>query len=306
VPHVRRQGHIRSHASSALIDAGNGPGKGLERDFLFTDRDFKFIRELVLESTGIVLSDIKRDMVYGRLSRRIRKLGLEKFSDYCALLKDEDQNELREFTNAITTNLTSFFRESHHFEFLRHQLIPRLLREKAERKLRIWSAGCSTGEEPYSIAMTVKEALPDSAGWDVKILATDLDTNVLDHGREGIYGIDRVAGLPRSQLGRWFRRGKGANEGMVRVSEELRQIISFKQLNLIGEWPMKSPFDIIFCRNVVIYFDKDTQRRLFDRYSRLLVKHGHLFLGHSETMFKMSNSFRLVGKTVYENGKDGK
>lgn len=272
-----------------------------ERDFEFTDRDFNFIRKLVMEKTGIVLSDIKRDMVYGRLSRRIRALGLKKFAEYCEMLKTEDESELVEFTNAITTNLTSFFRENHHFEQLANTLLPKIMAEKSERRIRIWSAGCSTGEEPYSIAMTVKESIPESHGWDVKILATDLDTNVVEHGRRGIYHIDRVTGIPKHRLSRWFRKGKGNKGDMVKVSDELQSMISFKQLNLMHQWPMKGPFDVIFCRNVVIYFDKPTQKQLFDRYSDLLSRTGYLFLGHSESMFKVSDRFNLIGKTIYQN-----
>lgn len=294
--------------SETLNDGGSDqlvsekdPGTDKVRDFDFTVRDFKFIRDLVFETTGIVLSEIKRDMVYGRLSRRIRALGLTKFSQYCDILKSEDHLELKEFTNAITTNLTSFFRENHHFEGLKNIILPKLLAEKADRKIRIWSAGCSTGEEPYSIAMTVKETVPASQDWDIKILATDLDTNVLDKAASGVYDAERVAGIPKQRLKHWFHRGKGANDGVVKVVAELRDMITFRQLNLMHEWPMSGTFDIIFCRNVVIYFDKATQKILFDRYSNILSGNGYLFLGHSESMFKVANSFNLIGKTIYQN-----
>lgn len=277
----------------------HAPGK--EREHRFTNKDFKFIRQLVLEKTGISLSEAKHDMVYGRLSRRLRQLRLVKFSDYCRILKDGDDEELKIFINAMTTNLTSFFRENHHFEYLGKTLLPQLLATKTEPRLRIWSAGCSTGEEPYSIAMVLKEVLPANHDWDVKILATDLDTNVLAHGQRGVYDASRTTGIPQPRLKRWFRKGSGANEGSVRVSPELQELITFKQLNLMHGWPMKGPFDIIFCRNVVIYFDKPTQKVLFDRYSDILADDGHLFLGHSESMYKVSNRFDLIGKTIYQN-----
>lgn len=292
---------LKAESGEDTLSDDIDPRTGKQREMHFSERDFKFIRKLVMERTGIVLSDVKRDMVYGRLSRRLRKLGLSRFSDYCEILKGDDDHEMVEFTNAITTNLTSFFREGHHFDYLRDTLLPGLMREKSDRKIRIWSAGCSTGEEPYSIAMTVKEAIPDSAGWDVRILATDLDTNVLKKGESGIYDSDRVTGINKQKLKRWFRKGKGDKQGLVRVAAELREMISFRQLNLMNNWPMSGPMDIIFCRNVVIYFDKPTQKILFDRYSKILSDEGYLFLGHSETMFKTSDKFNLIGKTIYQN-----
>jgi chemotaxis protein methyltransferase CheR len=273
--------------------------KAASRDFHFTDADFKFIRTLVAEKTGIMLSDAKRDLVYGRLSRRLRLLGIKRFADYCRLLEDGDEEEMVQFTNAITTNLTSFFREAHHFDYLGGTLLPMLEREKRHRKLRIWSAGCSTGEEPYSLAITIKEKCPRLAGWDVKILATDLDSNVLAKGQAGIYERSRVEDLSRERLRRWFRKGRGVNDGSVKIATELQELITFRQLNLMQEWPMRGLFDVIFCRNVVIYFDKATQRTLFNRYADLLADGGHLFVGHSESLFKVTDRFELIGKTVY-------
>lgn len=272
----------------------------LSRDFDFTDRDFNFIRKLVVEKTGINLSDAKRDLVYGRLSRRLRHLGIERFEDYCRLLESGDDEEMVQFVNAITTNLTSFFRESHHFDYLGNTVLPMLERKNTSRKIRVWSAGCSTGEEPYSLAMTIKEKCPRLDGLDVKILATDLDSNVLAKAQAGIYEHSRVEGMAKERLRRWFRKGRGANDGTVKISTELQELITFRQLNLMGQWPMKGPFDIIFCRNVVIYFDKPTQRTLFNRYADLLVDGGHLFVGHSETLFKVTDRFELIGKTIYQ------
>ncbi len=278
-----------------------------EREFHFTDADFRFIRELVADQTGISLSEGKRDLVYGRLSRRLRMLDLTHFRDYCDLLQAGDDEEMTNFVNAITTNLTSFFREDHHFDFLGKVLLPNLMRKKvvanADRRIRIWSAGCSTGEEPYSIAMVVKEALGNIKDWDVRILATDLDTKVLEKASSGIYEKIRVEGLSNNRLQRWIKKGSGKNEGMVLVSPELQKMITFKPLNLMNDWPMNGSFDLIFCRNVVIYFNKPTQKVLFDRYADILDRDGHLFLGHSETLFQKSERYQLIGKTVYQKTK---
>lgn len=275
-----------------------------DREFHFTERDFSRIREYVKEHTGINLSEAKKNMVYSRLSRRLRQLRMHSFSDYWERVTAPDSDEQGDFINAITTNLTAFFRENHHFEFLRDTLLPRLLEEnKRTRRLRIWSAGCSTGEEPYSIAMTILESVPDAAQWDIKILATDLDTNVLAHAQAGIYDAERVRGLTDARKRRWFMRGRGANSGSVRVSNELRELINFRQLNLMGPWPMKGPFDFMFCRNVVIYFDKPTQKILFDRYAGMLGANGHIFLGHSETLYKVTDRYELLGQTIYKRLK---
>ncbi len=274
---------------------------GREREFELGDAEFETIRRLVGERTGIVLSDAKRDMVYGRLARRLRALGLRSFGDYLARLLDGDAEEMVAFTNALTTNLTAFFREAHHFDYLQQTLLPTLLREKRQRRLRIWSAGCSTGEEPYSIAMVVRETVPDD--WDAKILATDLDSDVVSHAREGIYRAERVEGLSRERLRRWVRRGRGDKAHLVRMAPALREIITFKTLNLMESWPMRGPFDLIFCRNVVIYFSKETQRVLFDRFADYLPSGGHLFIGHSESLHRVSDRFRLLGQTIYRKVK---
>ena len=271
------------------------------RDFHFTDKDFSRIQGLVSEHTGISLSDAKKDMVYGRLSRRLRALNIEKFQDYCSLLEDEHEDELINFTNAITTNLTSFFREPHHFEYLAKTVIPALAKKNAHtKKIRIWSAGCSTGEEPYSIAMTMLENMSGLHGWDIKILATDLDSNVVATASAGIYTHERVNGITKARLSKWFKKGSGEHSEKVRVANDLKKLITFKQLNLMHEWPMQGPFDIIFCRNVVIYFDKPTQKVLFDRYYDLMAESGHLFIGHSESLYRVSDKFSLIGNTMYQ------
>ncbi len=276
-------------------------GKDSLVTFEFTDRDFSRLRELVKHLTGISLSDQKRELVYGRLTRRLRALGLVSFRQYCDFLEDNLDQELEPFTNAITTNLTSFFRENHHFEMLGSEPLHGWLMQRLNRngRLRLWSAGCSTGEEAYSLAITLAETIPDIFKQDIKILATDLDTNVVATGRAGVYPENRVEALSTQRKKAWFRRGAGEATGMVRVMDDLRQMVTFNPLNLMAEWPMKGPFDVIFCRNVVIYFDKPTQATLFDRYADMLCDDGLLFIGHSETMTEVCTRFDLVAKTMY-------
>lgn len=271
-----------------------------EREFEFSDRDFDRIRRFVTEQTGIMLPDAKKGMVYGRLSRRIREFYHGNFTAFCNTVEDGDLHEQDFLINAITTNLTAFYRERHHFDYLGETLIPRLLEQnQASKRLRIWSAGCSTGEEPYSIAMQLHASIRGISNWDIKILATDLDGNSLDKAAHGVYEIGRTKNLSDSELRQHFVKGRGQMAGQVRVRDHLKQMIVFKRLNLLHEWPMRGPFDLIFCRNVVIYFDKDTQRMLFDRYADILRPDGHLFIGHSETLYKVSDRFEGLGKTIY-------
>lgn len=269
------------------------------KEYDFRDDHFSYIRKTLFENAGITLSEIKRDMVYSRLIRRIRALQLCSFDQYLNILKNTPDREMVEFTNALTTNLTSFFRENHHFDYLRNTIFPELSKRKNNRRLRIWSAGCSTGEEPYSIAITLKESLRYFPGWDVKILATDLDSNVVATASEGVYPEERVDSLPKSVVSKWFSKGKGPLAGKIKVKSDLRSLITFKQLNLMHPWPMKGPFDIIFCRNVVIYFNKDTQRTLFSRYAEYLDDKAYLIVGHSESLHGVTNQFQLLGKTIY-------
>ena len=270
------------------------------REFELTDACFERIRQFVTQHTGIVLTDKKKDMVYGRLSKRIRKGGFGSFEAFCDELEAGNPQEQDFMINAITTNLTAFFREQHHFDYLAQVVLSELVQQKwYDKRLRIWSAGCSTGEEPYSIAMTIRDNLPDCDDWDIKILATDLDANVVAHGKAGIYREDRIAGLPEATIKRWFKRGTGKNAGLVKVRPQLQQMIHFKRLNLLHEWPMKGPFDFMFCRNVVIYFDKPTQQVLFNRYADILAPRAHLFIGHSETLYNVCSRFESLGKTIY-------
>ena len=271
------------------------------REFEFGNEDFEALRQLVKQLTGINLSDQKRELVYGRLARRLRVLHLRTFAEYRDLLASDGGREIGEFCNAITTNLTSFFRESHHFEYLRDQVLqPMVANRTASHRVRIWSAGCSTGEEAYSLAMTVIESIPDLRTWDVKILATDLDSDVLAKAQRGIYAAERVRAIGPQRISRFFAERRGGREGATyEVRPELTSLITFKQLNLMHPLPMKGPLDAIFCRNVVIYFDKDTQRELFSRVAQLQRPGNLLFLGHSESLFKVSESYTPIGKTVY-------
>jgi chemotaxis protein methyltransferase CheR len=270
------------------------------REFVFGNEDFEALRKLVKEITGINLSDQKRELVYGRLARRLRALHLRTFAEYRNLLASDGGREIAELCNAITTNLTSFFRESHHFDYLREQVLQPLAANRAgQRRVRIWSAGCSTGEEAYSLAMTVVESFPDLRTWDVKILATDLDSDVLAKAQRGMYTADRVRAVGPQRLSRFFVEKRGRDGPYYEVSRELASLITFKQLNLMHPLPMKGPLDAIFCRNVVIYFDKDTQRELFSRVAQLQRPRDLLFLGHSESLFKVSESYTPIGKTIY-------
>ncbi|MGC9385421.1 MAG: CheR family methyltransferase [Hydrogenovibrio sp.] len=269
-----------------------------DREFSFNDKDFARVKTVVYDFAGIDLNDSKKNLVYNRLAKRIRFLEMNSFAEYLDFVDREGEAEFVHLINAITTNLTFFFRENHHFEYLANTVIPMLLeRNKTSKKIRIWSAGCSTGEEPYSIAIVLKEAVP--AGWNARVLATDLDTNVVETGQAGVYKMDRLKGVSEARKKRWFYKGTGAREGYVRVKPELQEIIDFGQINLMNDWPIKDKVDVIFCRNVVIYFDKTTQARLFDRYANLLPDDGHLFIGHSESLYKVCDRFELLGQTIY-------
>jgi len=270
-----------------------------EHEFELTDAEFKRLREIVHARTGIALSDAKRELVYGRLARRLRKLKLTSFAEYCQLVERAESEELQELTNAITTNLTSFFRENHHFEQLSVEALPQVESKRSStRRIRLWSAGCSTGEEPYSLAIVLCEALARLPNSDIKLLATDIDSKVVATAAEGVYAADRFKGVAAERVRNWFTQPAGRPDFRA-ASAELKALITFKQLNLLDPWPMKGPFDVIFCRNVVIYFDKATQRRLFDRMADLQEPGGWLFIGHSENLHNVTRRYKLVGRTVY-------
>lgn len=265
------------------------------REFDFTPNDFARVRKLIYQHAGISLSEAKADMVYSRVGRRLRTLGLNSFKDYLDNLESQNNpDEWEAFTNALTTNLTSFFREEHHFPILAEHLVT------LKKPIRIWCSAASTGEEPYTIAMTACEAFGTMKP-PVEIIATDIDTNVLATAARGVYPYERVSKLSEERRKHFFQRGTGAHEGSVRVRSELKSLITFSQLNLLEEtWALKEPFDVIFCRNVMIYFDKPTQSKILSRFVPLMKSHALLFAGHSENFLYVSDAFHLRGKTVYD------
>lgn len=276
--------------------AGNVPaGDGIAwaRDLEFDARDFQRIRDLIYKRAGIVLADHKRDMVYSRVGRRVRHFQLTRFADYLALLeRDPTSDEWEAFTNTLTTNLTSFFREAHHFPLLAKHVAGR------RRKVRVWCAAASTGQEPYSIAMQLVETLGDAA--DVEILATDIDTQALEVAQRGVYPLKLIERLGDARRKRFFQRGSGRKAGYVRIRPSLAARVTFEPLNLVGGyWPDIGVFDAIFCRNVMIYFDAETQARILKRFVPHLQRDGLLFVGHSESFTYISDLFRLRGQTVY-------
>lgn len=268
----------------------------VDREFEYTDRDFARVRQLIHAHAGISLSPSKCEMVYSRLARRLRNHGIDRFTDYIDLLEREDRGgaEWQAFVNSLTTNLTSFFREAHHFPILEEHV-----RSLGRRQIVLWSCAASTGEEPYSMAMAMVEHFRT---WEppVRILATDLDTNVLETAASGIYPEERVEHLSKERVKRFFMRGSGSNAGHVRVREELRKLVVFRQQNLLEPaWNMRGPFDAIFCRNVLIYFDGETQTRLLERFVPLMAPNGLLFAGHSENLQRVTDQFQLRQRTVY-------
>lgn len=265
------------------------------REFEFAASDFERVRQLIYRRAGISLSEAKRDMVYSRLSRRLRTHGLRRFCDYLDLLEGGGDEEWEAFTNALTTNLTAFFREPHHFPILAEHLS----RHVCNREATVWCCAASTGEEPYTLAMTAVETF-GSLTPPVRILATDIDTQVLRKAQTGVYPLERLEKLSQDRIRRFFLKGHGAHAGYARVRSELQELITFRQLNLLdAQWPVRGPFEAIFCRNVMIYFDKPTQAGILRRFAPLLQAHGLLFAGHSESLFHVSDTFRLLGKTVY-------
>jgi chemotaxis protein methyltransferase CheR len=269
-------------------DQGGEPGLG--------EAVFRAISARVHALTGIVLKEHKRQMVHARLARRLRALGLADFESYLALIDSPaGAGEVSELMNAITTNLTSFFREAHHFAHLRDEVLrPRMAAGAA--RFRIWSAGCSTGEEPYSIQMTLQEVGGLARNWDYRLLATDLDSAVLARATAGVYGADRLQGVPAPLLGAAAQRRP---DGSVEMRPELRAPITFRRLNLLHPWPMRGPFDAIFCRNVMIYFDAATKAEIVGRFADLLAPHGVLYLGHSESLLGEHPKLVSSGRTTY-------
>ncbi len=265
------------------------------REFSWTQADFTRVQALIYQRAGISLHDGKHAMVYSRLSRRLRDTGYQNFRDYLSWLESHDGPEWQEFVNALTTNLTSFFREQHHFEILAEHLKSR----PANTPWRVWCNAASTGEEPYSIIMTALDALGPQANF--KLWASDIDSKVLATAARGVYRQDSIKGVDMARLQRFFLRGKGNNEGFLRVKPELQRMVEFLSVNLIrDDWPFREPFDIVFCRNVMIYFDAPTQRSVLERIHRVMKPGSLLFVGHSENFNESRDLFVLRGKTVYE------
>ena len=268
-----------------------------------TEAQFNAISSLVKSLAGINLTETKKELVRARLTKRLRKLGLATFDDYVEYLQNDTTGaELVAMLDVLSTNTTYFFREAKHFEWLRQDVLPRLT---ARRRVRIWSAGCSSGEEPYSIAIVLLEAIPDLADWDAAILATDLSTEVLARARKAIYPASRLREVPPMLLGRHFTLVATKPERTYRVNDPVRRLVHFARLNLMGQWPMKGPFDVIFCRNVMIYFDRPTRQDLIARFHSILAPGGTLFIGHSESLTGIDHSFRYVLPTVYRKPATG-
>ena len=263
------------------------------REFVWSDADFSRIKALIYKKAGISLHDGKHAMVYSRVSRRLRDTGHGSFKSYLDWLEQHDGAEWQEFINALTTNLTAFFRESHHFDIL-----AQMFAAKRSQNWRIWCSAASTGEEPYSIAMTAHEGLGASGSFE--IVNSDIDTKVLSTAQRGVYKADGTKGLSPERMQRFFMRGKGSNEGFMRVKPELQKNLSFQTVNLIQDLPFRDPFDVVFCRNVMIYFDAATQRAVLERIHRVMKPGGMLFVGHAENFSDARSLFALRGKTVYE------
>jgi chemotaxis protein methyltransferase CheR len=268
------------------------------------DREFDRFRRIVHETAGISLADGKRDLLRARLGKVMRRKGIHDFGEYLRIVEDDPSGrELTLLLDAVSTNVTSFFREADHFLFLEGAVLPSV-RSRADgpggRRVRAWSAGCSSGEEPYSIAITLREFFPESQGWDVRILATDLSTKVLSMARNGLYGAERVKTVPPHLLAKSFLPERTEGEGVYyRVRPDLRRMVTFGRLNLQGEYPFRGPFDFVFCRNVMIYFDRATQETLVNRIHRYIAPGGYLFIGHSESLNSVKHPFRYVRPSVY-------
>lgn len=273
----------------------------VEGEFVLTGDDFRRIAAMIRTDAGIILEESKATLVYSRLAKRLRSTGLKDFTEYCDLVsEDHGAPERAMMLAALTTNVTRFFREPHHFDHLKTKVLPSLL-EKVKRggRLRLWSAACSNGQEPYSIALVILSLLPNAADYDIRILATDIDPNMVAEGNEGIYSQSVLDAVPTDIRRKWFQP-IGGDGARYAVSEEMRKLTSFRQMNLNGKWPMKGKFDAIFCRNVVIYFDEATQFTLWSRMAPYLEPGGSLYIGHSERVGgPASNLFHNDGVTTY-------
>ncbi len=275
----------------------------VNQGFELTDAQLDQIASMTKGLAGINLHAGKKELVHARLAKRVRKLGLRSYKDYLRYVReDETGEELTNMLDALSTNVTSFFRENDHLHYLKDSVLPRLMSKasRQEARLRIWSAGCSSGEEPYSIAIVLREEIDDLDGWDARILATDLSTKVLARAREGVYKKSSLASVPAKVRSKYFTCVQTRPDHLYRVTDSLRCLVTFARLNLMADWPMRGPFDAMFCRNVMIYFDKPTQELLVGRLWRLLAPGGTLFVGHSESLSGVNHSFKYIRASIYE------
>jgi chemotaxis protein methyltransferase CheR len=290
----------RNYAHGAAIVPG---------EFLLTQEDFRQIATILHSDSGISLPDSKATLVYSRLAKRLRALGLQNFRDYCALIASNGAaDERQQMIAALTTNVTRFFREPHHFDHLRTKVLPPLL-EAARRgeQVRLWSAGCSNGQEPYSIALVTLSLMPEIARLDFRVLATDIDINMLAEGRRGLYNESVLANVPTDLRKRWFVRSREPETDAWSVADGLRDLVVFRELNLLASWPMRRKFQAIFCRNVVIYFDESTQARLWNRFQQSLSPRGWLYIGHSERLSREAQAaFESDGITIWRMHRGGR
>jgi chemotaxis protein methyltransferase CheR len=292
---------VRAAAAAAAPLGSGAAAPDPQREFAFSTGDFEFLAALAYQRAGISLSDSKRNLVYGRLSRRLRALGLTSFGEYRQYIEGGDGSEIERFINSISTNHTKFFREAHHFTHLSSsvaEIFAQQDQKRAVRRLRVWSAGCSTGEEPYTIALVLRREIADMTRHDIKILATDIDTDVLAKASRGEYSADALDNIP-DPFCRYFKPTEAGNGATIKIAQEVRSLITFRPLNLVEAWPMKGPFDAIFCRNVMIYFDAQTKSNLIDRFIRLIKPTGFLYIGHSESLLGSHPGLRLMGRTIY-------
>ncbi|MEX3007003.1 protein-glutamate O-methyltransferase [Hoeflea sp. TYP-13] len=300
------KGSLPPPAAAKRVAAAPSDQLLVDGEFRMTAKDLQDIASMIYDDAGIYLNESKASLVYSRLAKRIRRIGLDSFATYCKLVSSkEGADERRQMLSLLTTNFTRFFREEHHFDHLRDDVLPGLVaKAKAGGRVRIWSAGCSQGQEPYTIALTLLCAMPDAERYDVKILATDIDPMVVSHAREGVYDSAAIETVEPKLRSQWFK--PEGSSGQWRVDPALKRLITFRELNLMRDWPFKGPFDVLFCRNVVIYFDEPTQARIWSRYSNMLAPGGWLYIGHSERLSgEAKGHFRNAGITTYEKFAGG-
>jgi chemotaxis protein methyltransferase CheR len=288
--------------AAAAFAPGEPAAADISREFAFSEADFRSLAQLAYEHAGIALAESKRNLVYSRLSRRLRALGLQTFKEYRAYLASGDgAQEIENFINSISTNLTKFFREAHHFDHFRsHVAVPyaHSARSAPSRRMRVWSAGCSTGEEPYTIAVVLRREIPDIERHDVRVLATDIDTDVLGKAARGEYPQNSIEDVPKTYRS-FFQASGNDRKSTVALGDDVRSLIAFRHLNLLDKWPFGGHFDAIFCRNVMIYFDGPTKSTLIERFTQQIKPGGWLYIGHSESLIGAHAGLSLVGRTIY-------